>query len=204
MKAEALDFGYDERAVVSNVSFEIKEGEKACITGADGSGKSTLLKLLAGVYKDFHGSLLINNIPIDNYDLPSLRQQTGIFFLHENIFHGTLWENLTMGRDVNKAYLALLVEHTGLISFLQSLPYGYDTELDPTGKRLPLNVVHKILLVRALAHQPMLLLLEEPWRGLEESYKLTVQQLLLSLPATVVVITNDETFVNKANKTIQL
>jgi ABC-type bacteriocin/lantibiotic exporter with double-glycine peptidase domain len=204
LQAQALTFGYDDRPVVNNLSFNIKEGEKCSIAGSDGSGKSTLLKLLTGVYKDFSGSLLINHTPIGNYDLASLRSETGIFFLYENIFHGTLWENLTMGRNVDKAYLDSLFQQTGLTSFLQSLPLGYDTELDPTGKRLPLNVVHKILLVRALAHQPKLLLLEEPWRGLDESYKASVQKLLFALPATVVVITNDETFIKKANQVIQL
>jgi len=204
LQAQALTFGYDDRPVVNNLSFNIKEGEKCSIAGSDGTGKSTLLKLLTGVYKDFSGSLLINHTPIGNYDLASLRSATGIFFLYENIFHGTLWENLTMGRNVDKAYLDSLFQQTGLTSFLQSLPLGYDTELDPTGKRLPLNVVHKILLVRALAHQPKLLLLEEPWRGLDESYKASVQKLLFALPATVVVITNDETFIKKANQVIQL
>jgi ABC-type bacteriocin/lantibiotic exporter with double-glycine peptidase domain len=204
LQAHSLTFGYDDRPVVNNLSFNIKEGEKCSIAGSDGSGKSTLLKLLTGVYKDFSGSLLINHTPIGNYDLASLRSETGIFFLYENIFHGTLWENLTMGRNVDKAYLDSLFQQTGLTSFLQSLPLGYDTELDPTGKRLPLNVVHKILLVRALAHQPKLLLLEEPWRGLDESYKASVQKLLFALPATVVVITNDETFIKKANQVIQL
>ncbi|HEY6955104.1 MAG TPA: ATP-binding cassette domain-containing protein [Flavisolibacter sp.] len=204
LQAQSLTFGYDDRPVVNNLSFNIKEGEKCSIAGSDGSGKSTLLKLLTGVYKDFSGSLLINHTPIGNYDLASLRSATGIFFLYENIFHGTLWENLTMGRNVDKAYLDSLFQQTGLTSFLQSLPLGYDTELDPTGKRLPLNVVHKILLVRALAHQPKLLLLEEPWRGLDESYKASVQKLLFALPATVVVITNDETFIKKANQVIQL
>ena len=204
LQAQSLTFGYDDRPVVNNLSFNIKEGEKCSIAGSDGTGKSTLLKLLTGVYKDFSGSLLINHTPIGNYDLASLRSATGIFFLYENIFHGTLWENLTMGRNVDKAYLDSLFQQTGLTSFLQSLPLGYDTELDPTGKRLPLNVVHKILLVRALAHQPKLLLLEEPWRGLDESYKASVQKLLFALPATVVVITNDETFIKKANQVIQL
>jgi ABC-type bacteriocin/lantibiotic exporter with double-glycine peptidase domain len=202
--AQGLGFGYDEKPVINNVSFEIKAGEKVCITGADSSGKSTLLKLLTGVYREFNGALIFNNVPVGNYDISSLRRQTGIFFQHENIFHGTLKENLTMGREVDPAYLNDLMLQTGLTSFLQTLPYGYDTELDPTGKRLPMNVVQKILFVRALSHQPSLLLLEEPWRGLEESYKTRILGLLLSLPATVIVATNDESFTGKTNKNIHL
>ncbi len=203
--AKNIKFGYDDRSVINNVSFEIPAGRKVVITGADGSGKSTLLKLLTGVYNDFSGSLLVNNVPFANYNLQSVRKQTGIFFLQENIFHSTLMENLTMGRNVDLIYLQDLVQKTGLLSFMMNLPNGYDTELEPTGKRLPTNVVHKILLVRAMVNKPQLLLLEDPWRGIEQPYKNQIQQMLLGLNnTTVVVTTTDETFINSCEQVIRL
>jgi ABC-type bacteriocin/lantibiotic exporter with double-glycine peptidase domain len=205
VRAENLTFGYAERPVLQNLSFEVQAGGKAAVTGHDGSGKSTLLRILAGVYNGIEGSLLLCNVPIGNYDLQSLRQRTGIFFLNENVFHGTLWENLTMGLQVDKDYLNTLVQQTGLDLYLRTLPEGYDTELDPTGKRLPSNVVQKILFVRSLVHQPQLLLLEEPWRGIEEPYHTNIQQLLLNLPGTTVIVTtNDPAFLSKAQQTIHL
>jgi ABC-type multidrug transport system fused ATPase/permease subunit len=157
------------------------------------------------VYSDIEGSLLVNNIPIGNYELSSLRQKAGIFFLYETVFNGTLWENVTMGGEVDQAYLQKLVEKSGLTNFLQTLPNGFDTELDATGKKLPMNVVQKILLVRALAHKPKLLLLEEPWRGIEEPMKSNIEDLLLSLEdTTVVVTTNEESFLNRADQVIRL
>ena len=204
IKANNIGFGYDDNPVLSGISFHIKAGEKVCIAGKDGSGKSTLLKLLTGVYNELAGSLSINDVPIGNYHLPSLRKEMGIFLLQESIFQGTLWENITMGKEVNKEYLSNLVQQTGLIHFLQALPLGYDTELDPAGKRLPQNVMQKILLVRALVHQPQLLLLEEPWRGIDDPYKTNIRQLLLSLEATVIVATNDEHFMPHAHQVIHL
>ena len=204
IKANNIGFGYDDNPVLSGISFHIKAGEKVCIAGKDGSGKSTLLKLLTGVYNELAGSLSINDVPIGNYHLPSLRKEMGIFLLQESIFQGTLWENITMGKEVNKEYLSNLVQQTGLIHFLQALPLGYDTELDPAGKRLPQNVMQKILLVRALVHQPQLLLLEEPWRGIDDPYKTNIRQLLLSLEATVIVATNDEQFMPHAHQVIHL
>ena len=204
IKANDIGFGYDDNPVLSGISFHIKAGEKVCIAGKDGSGKSTLLKLLTGVYNELAGSLSINDVPIGNYHLPSLRKEMGIFLLQESVFQGTLWENITMGKEVNKEYLSNLVQQTGLIHFLQALPLGYDTELDPAGKRLPQNVMQKILLVRALVHQPQLLLLEEPWRGIDDPYKTNIRQLLLSLEATVIVATNDEQFMPHAHQVIHL
>lgn len=207
LEAQNLCFGYDaDKPVIKNISFKIAPGEKACITGSDGSGKSTLLKLLTGVYKDFSGSLLINNIPLGNYNLASLREHTGILFPHENIFQGTLWENITMGKqETDKEYINHLMGKTGLSVFLATLPSGYDTWLDPTGKRLPKNAIQKILLVRALAHKPKLLLLEEPWLGLEEQYSQEIQQLLLQAKdTTVVTVSNDEVFAARCNQSISL
>lgn len=207
VKTDRLSFGYEEgKPVLQDLSFSIREGEKVCISGKDGAGKSTLLKILTGTYTDFTGALLINNIPMGNYNLVSLREKTGIFFPQENIFNGTLWENITMGRpDVEKSYVNHLARQTGLLSFLSTLPLGYDAELDPTGKRLPRNVIQKILLVRALANRPRLLLLEEPWQGIEEQYRTGIQDFLVQLEGTTVIIaTNDESFAARCSQAIRL
>lgn len=206
INAEGLCFGYESKPVIRNLSFIINPGDKVCIRGRAGSGKSTLLRLLTGVYKDFEGQLLINRVPIASYDLSTLRERMGILFQQENVFHGTLWENLTMGRpETDKAFIHELCERTGLQSFLGNQPAGFDTELDPAGKRLPRTVVQKILLVRALAHKPSLLIMEEPWQGIEEEYRHSIQELVLnSRSTTVIVATTDEGFSKKCNQIIHL
>jgi ATP-binding cassette subfamily B protein len=207
VRAENLAFSYDgAKPVIANVNFEILAGQKICIVGRDGSGKSTLINLLTGVFTEFEGALLIDNIPISNYDIVSLRDKTGILFPQENIFQGTLWENISMGRsDVDRDVIRRLVEITGLQQFISSLPQGYDTELDPTGKRLPRNVVQKILVVRALASRPPLLVMDEPWQGLEEGYQRGIQDFLLELEdTTVIVACNDDDFSRRCDQVIHL
>jgi ABC-type bacteriocin/lantibiotic exporter with double-glycine peptidase domain len=207
IEAKDLTFSYEgDRQILKGVSFKIASGETACITGSDGSGKSTLLKLLTGLYKDFSGALLINGIPIGNYDNDLLREKTGIFFSNENIFNGTLWENITMGKsNVDEAHITMLSNKLGLHAFLSTLPLGYDTYLDPTGKRLPGNVIQKILLIRALAHKPRLLVMEEPWLDIEEQYKAGIQDLVLGLKeTTVIVVSRDEAFAKQCNQIINL
>ena len=164
------------------------------------------MRLLVGLYNDFTGILTINGIPIGNYNIESLRKRTGILFPQENIFHGTVWENITMGReDIDPEYVARLAEETGLQPFIASLPLGYDTDLDPTGKRLPRNVIQKILLLRATAHKPKLVVMEEPWQGIEEQYKANIQNLLLHMEGTTIIIaTNDNEFAEGCHQRIQL
>lgn len=209
MAVEAKALGFEHEAgkpVFTNLSFVIQSGEKVSISGNDGSGKSTLLRLLLGIYKDFTGALMINAVPIGNYNMESVRKKTGILFPQENIFHGTLWDNISMGRNnLDRAYTGMLSKEIGLQNFIAALPFGYDTELDPTGKKLPRNVIQKILLVRALAHKPTFLVMEEPWQGIEESYKTSIQDLLINLKETTVIIaTSDASFISRCNQSIAL
>jgi ATP-binding cassette, subfamily B, bacterial len=202
-----VSFAYqNDRPILNNLTFLIKRGEKVCITGKDGSGKSTVLKLLTGAYPDFSGAVLLNDIPIGNYSLAYVRSQTGIVLNQQDVFAGTLWDNITLGDEhIDAAHISQLVQLTGLSSFITSLKEGFDTELDPTGKRLPKNVLLKILLVRALAHKPKLLLLEEPWQGIDDETAQQIQQLLLhGTDATVIVATNDASFIQQCDQSIAL
>jgi ABC-type bacteriocin/lantibiotic exporter with double-glycine peptidase domain len=83
---------------------------------------------------------------------------------------------------------------------------GYETEIDPTGKKLPGTLIQKILLLRALVNQPNILLLEEPWNGLEPECKTSLISYLLKNPnnATILISSNDPDFAEKADYHIQL
>lgn len=208
IELKGVSFGYsEEEKILKSLSAKIAGGQKVCITGNDGAGKTSLLKLLTGVYKDFDGAVLINEVPIGNYNLQSLRGSTGIKLSHQDIFHGTLWENIVVGNDsADRRYIIQLIQKTGLQHFISTLKNGFDTELDPTGKRLPQNVVQKLLLVRALAGKPKLLLLDEPFINLEEQTKTSIQNLLLNElnGVTVIVASNDAAFAKKCDTIIHL
>jgi ABC-type bacteriocin/lantibiotic exporter with double-glycine peptidase domain len=205
LKVEMKNMGFSynsETEVLNNISFQINPGEKECITGSDSSGKSTLMWLMAGTYTEFNGSILLDNIPVGNYDLDSVRSQIGVLVNQQDIFTGTLWENITMGSStISMETVSYYANKVGLNDFVATLKNGYDTMLDPTGKRLPKNVTHKILLVRALAGKPRLLLLEEPWMHFESGLRLQIIQLLNELEnTTLVVISNDEEFAKLCNQ----
>jgi len=202
-----VSFSYnDEFDVLQNISLRINANEKICIAGKDSSGKTTLLKLLAGSYVDFKGIILLDDLPIVNYNLDSIRAQTGVLLNQQEIFQGTLWENISVGNeDISFEKVNEFASKTGLTDFIATLKDGYDTQLDPTGKRLPRNVIQRILLVRALVNNPRLLLLEEPWINFNTEQKNQVTQLLTELTnTTVVVVTNDENFASKCDGIIEL
>ena len=197
IEGENISYGYTQhQAVLQQLDFCFKPGQLICIQGKAGTGKSTLLRLLDGAYTDFTGSLQIDKVPVRNYDLNSLRSQIGILLHQHDIFQGTLWENITMGKEgIAIEQVVKLFEKVNLSPFFATLPLGFDTELDPTGQRLPRQIIHKILLVRALVGNPRLLLLEEPWTGMEAMAKSKVTTLLNEYTTTTrIIISNDESF----------
>jgi ATP-binding cassette, subfamily B, bacterial len=195
LRNTAFTYPNADTPVLSNISFDAAANEKICIQGDEGAGKSTLLRLLAGSYDHFEGALLINDIPVKNYNLGSLRLKTGVVLSQQDIFEGTLMQEIQS-----------LCNKTGLTEHITTLKAGFDTPLSATGRKLPGHAVKKILLVRALLNKPKLLLLEEPWNGLEEQYQNQIKQLLLNEMnnTTVFVITNDGDFAKACDKTIVL
>ncbi|HEV7334025.1 MAG TPA: ATP-binding cassette domain-containing protein [Flavisolibacter sp.] len=202
-----VSFAYQEdRPILKNVSFSVRPGQKIAVTGKDGSGKSTILKLLTGAYQDFTGSVLVNEVPIGNYNLEYLRSHTGIMLNQQDLFAGTVWENIALGdEEADKAYISHVVQAISLSGYISNMREGYDTMLDPTGKRLPKNIAQKILLARALSHKPRLLLLEEPWQGIDDAVKKQIQHFLLNdVAATIIIATNDPDFIRQTDQTIAI
>jgi len=202
-----VSFAYPDsrNPVLNDVSFRINEGEKVCIQGEEGSGKSTLLRLLAGTYEDFSGAILINDIPVGNYRLDSLRLKTGVMISQQDIFEGTLLENISFGMEnPDIAEIQRLCNKVGLTEYISTLKEGFDTPLFTTGKKLPGQAIKKILLVRALLNKPRLLLLEEPWTGLEKNNQEQIRHFLLHelSNSTVVVITGDTKYAKACDKVI--
>lgn len=208
VSVQNLSFGYiDSDSIVKNISLEAAPGEKVCITGNDGTGKSTLLRLLTGMYDDFEGNILFTGIPLKNYNLQQLRQKMGVMISQQDIFEGTLMENITMGlENPDMDELMYLCKKTGLSDFLNTLKMGFDTPLNTNGRKLSATVVRKILLVRALINKPALLLLEEPWLGLETQYQQQIKALLLQemKNTTMFIISNEPEFAAACNKTIHM
>ena len=200
---DKMSFSYDDNTILlQNVNAFIPGNSITAISGAEGSGKSTILKLLTGCYSDFEGSIEINDIPIQSYSLGSLRKSTGIFLFEQDLFQGTLYENITLGfTEISQEDILKLGAELGFGNFIAAFPEVFDTQIDPAGKNLPNSLVRKILLLRALVNKPKILILEEPWIGLGEKTAQSVIDYLLKISKNnlVVVSTNDSSFFQYAD-----
>ena len=204
IKANNLSFSYPNNIpVIQNANFEIKEGEKVCITGLEGIGKSTLLKLLAGIYPDFSGNILFNDLAIKMVPKKILYQNIATLFADDELFSGTLLENISIGnKNVNFNDLDLVCKIVGLEEFITNQQQGYQLHLDPQGKKQSYNTVQKILLARCLVNKPSLLLVEDTWGGIEPGVRKQIISYLTNenQQFTLLVVTNDEDFISKCDK----
>jgi ATP-binding cassette subfamily B protein len=186
-----VSFNYPNgKNVLTDINVEIQAGEKVLIVGNSGSGKSTLLRLLTGTFTNFSGAIRINNIALGSYAIDSLRSNTGVLISQQDIFQGTIRDNITMGdNSISNEELYQLTKSTGLESFIGELEIGFDTEIDPAGKKLPEKIKQGILLARALFSRKTLLLLENPFDGLEAHAIETVNDMLANLENVTMLVT---------------
>jgi ABC-type bacteriocin/lantibiotic exporter with double-glycine peptidase domain len=193
-----FSFSFDSnKKILDSITLRFTPGQKISITGPEGSGKSMLLRILTGNYQDFQGSFQINHFPIQNYALQSLRKYIGISLHGQEIFGGSLWENISLGqREITNDVILQKANDLGFDDFLTHFPAGFNTLIEPIGKKTPQTIIRKILLLRALCGNKKLLLLEEPWAGLESSNKEIIKKYLLNLPSdtTVIVVSDDADF----------
>jgi ABC-type bacteriocin/lantibiotic exporter with double-glycine peptidase domain len=196
-----VSFSYPNgKSVLNDVNIDIKEGEKVLIVGNSGSGKSTLLRLLTGTFTNFTGSIRINNVALGSYSIDSLRSNTGVLISQQDIFQGTIRDNVTMGdSSITNDDLYNITKITGLETFVEELEIGFDTVIDPAGKKLPEKIKQGVLLARALLSKKSLMLLENPFDGIEKDTIENVKALMAKSENTTMLVTaashsNDEIF----------
>lgn len=198
IKINKLSFAYAPgKEVISNLNLEIKAGEKICIQGAEGSGKSTLLELLTGMWTGYTGNILLNDIAIKTIKPEVFHKNIAMFLTEEELFSGTLLENITVGSKlINMQEVQKVCSLAGLSDFIASRQEGLEMELDPQGRKLSYNISQKILLARCIFMKPALMLLEDGWMGIDPESRKSIMNYLTSTDnkCTLVAVTNDESF----------
>jgi len=202
-------FSYPQYKIftLKGLDLRCEKGDKVCITGQNGSGKSTLLNVLAGLYKVQSGSITYNGMPAGNYSLESLYASIGYCLSQEQLFNGTVLENIALTRErATFENVQWAVEHIGLGDFIRQLPQGYNTPLDPEGRKLPRSIVQKMLLARSIADRPKLLLLEDALDHVEERERKQIINFLTSNDSqwTLVAVSDDPHMAGRCNKVAQM
>ncbi len=190
----SYQFSDGNSKVLKNISLNINGGERVAVVGYNASGKSTLMQIISGVRRDFTGGLLYNGLPKQNLDLRSLREHIGDLSSQEDIFKGSILENITLGNPrINLPQVLEMVEKVGLNEFVRENSAGLDTALLPSGINIPRSTITKILVARAVVGKPNLLVMEEPLAALNFKDRLNIAQFLTdkTKPWTLICVTED-------------
>ena len=203
-----IELAYDSsKVILRSLNFTIPSNSLIAITGNEGTGKTSLLNFLSGNYQFDKGGYLINDIPFQNYQLSSIRNRIGIFLNQQDIFEGTVLENISFGRtDITVDKINEIAQEVGFQGFINFFQNGFGTIMDPAGKKLPSTIVKKILLLRAIVNEPDILFLEDPWLGFHENVKNSFVKYLHKIRAntTVLIVSSNSDFVSECDFKIHL
>lgn len=207
IKFEDVSFNYNENIkALDHTSFHINKGEWVQIKGDRFSGKTSIFNLISGSYLNYSGKILINDIPIINYDVNLLRHNIGILLKESTIIEGSILSNICFGdKNYSMDYILELSKQTGLWEFIKEQKDGFDYRISPYKNKLPSSVIHSILLTRALYNTPDLLLLEDPFVSMHEEQLLQLTEYIKSCNnPTVVIINNDNSTLKNIDKIITI
>lgn len=200
-------FPYSQNPILKRLNFKVDPGEKVCVSGPNSSGKSTLIHLMAGLYEVSQGTISYNELPIGNLNIGSLRSFIGDSLSHEEIFKGTLMENIAIGRErANLANVRWAVEQMGLADFVKTLPKGLNTELDPEGRKLSRSITRKLILARSIADKPRLLLIEDAMSVIQLQERLKILNCLTDKnnPWTLILVSNNREVAERCDRVVIL
>lgn len=178
---------HGETKALSDISFGVKEGEFVAIVGPSGCGKSTLLSIIAGLLTPEQGTILVNN-PDGSLHYPRI----GYMLQHDHLFEWrTVYRNVTLGLELHHL---LTPERLRLVDRLLT-EYGLDAFRDKRPSELSGGMKQRAALIRTLALEPQLLLLDEPFSALDYQTRLFVSadicRLIRKAGKTMVIITHD-------------
>lgn len=169
IRFDRVGFGYSpERAVLRDLSFEIRAGESVAFVGPSGSGKSTVLTLLNRFYDPGCGAVTFDGHDVRAVSQASLRGQLGNVFQDCILFNTTLRENIRTGKPTaTDAEVEAAARAAEMHELVMAMPLGYDTPVGERGDRLSGGQRQRVAIARALLRDPRVLVLDEATSALD-------------------------------------
>ncbi len=166
VRIELSDIYYttpDGKEVLNGINYTIKQSDRILLDGSYGSGKTTFFKLLSGLIMPTSGSIYVNDNSIKGILLSDYRSNVGQILPEQTPFEGSILENITLrNTKITTQRLNEVLKITGLLKFIREQPNGIQTIIYPEGQQIPYIISKRIVLARAIVHDPKLLLLKDP------------------------------------------
>ena len=199
---KSVNFRYQSKKIINNMSFYIPEGSKVAIVGKNGTGKSTLLKLISGLYKPDSGEIYVGNILLNNIDEKVLRDNLSYVLQESYIYSDTVSNNIFLGNYDNEDKLNYVTDICQLNDLVKDLPKGYI--IHNNGANLSGGQKQKIGLARSIIRQPQILLLDEYTNALDNESQKIISDEIYNRHRTIIFVTHNFEILNKADLVIYL
>jgi ATP-binding cassette subfamily C protein CydD len=209
IQCRGLQLAYDagRRPALMEVGLDLAPGSHTVLVGGSGAGKSSLLFLILGFVRPDQGEILVNEVPLNEIDPAWWHRQVGWIGQNAAIFHGTLQDNLRMGRpDARDDEVLAAARAAGVLEFAGRLPQGLDTALGEQGVGLSRGEAQRVALGRVFLKDAPVLLLDEPFTGLDADTERRVQAAIDSFRAgrTVATVTHRLAEIRRADRIVVL
>jgi len=205
---ENVWMAYDEKNfVLKGVSFELKAGETLAIVGATGAGKSSIINILNRFYPIQKGSIKIDGMPVENYELSELRSRIGLVLQDVFLFSGTVLENITLRNPaINLESVEKAAREIGASTFIEKLPGKYNYNVMERGAMLSAGQRQLIAFIRTFVYQPDILILDEATSSVDTESEMMIQYATdhLVKNKTSIVIAHRLSTIKNADKIIVL
>lgn len=165
--------GQDQELVLNDISFSIEKGQSLGIIGPTGCGKTTVINLLMRFYDADSGEIFIDGKDVRSYAKEDLHRKFGVVFQNDMVFNDTLRNNIDFGRGLTDAELRAAIQDAVAAEFIDAIPEGLDYEAAIKGANLSGGQKQRLLISRALAAKPEILILDDSSSALD--YKTDAQ-----------------------------
>ncbi|MEX2570355.1 MAG: ABC transporter ATP-binding protein [Gemmatimonadota bacterium] len=165
--------------VLRGVSFRIRPGERVAVVGATGSGKSTIINLLMRFYEPQRGEILFDGVPISQVRTSELRHRIGLVLQDVFLFSEDVRGNIALGRgDIDETRVEEAARRVGADRFIRRLPEGYEQPLGERGGSISVGERQLISFARALAFDPLVLVLDEATSSVDSELEARIDEAL--------------------------
>ena len=179
---ENVSFGYTEKDVLKNVSFEVKEGTMTALVGPSGGGKSTIASLLARFWDIRDGQIRVKGENIKDVSLGSLMDQISMVFQRVYLFQDTVYNNIAIGRpDATRAEVEEAAKKARCYDFIMQLPEGFDTVIGEGGASLSGGEKQRISIARCILKDSPIVILDEATASVDADNERAIQEAISEL-----------------------
>jgi ATP-binding cassette, subfamily B, multidrug efflux pump len=204
---QSVSFRYPQEpaAVLEDISFKVKPGETVAIMGATGSGKTSLVQLILRLYDTDEGAILIDNEPIQRYDIEGLRRQIGFVPQEGFLFTGTIKENLAWGKEeLSNEDMLEATKDAQIHETIMKLPEQYLTRIGQKGVNLSGGQKQRLSIARALVRKPKILILDDSTSALDLRTEAQLLTALKTYTCTTFIITQKVSTAKEADQILLL